>query len=62
MLEYVIIQRALPSLIRDCKANGCQIEVIKPGRFLIEDTAKSRLAIRLVRERWGLQSIKQQNQ
>ena len=52
---------ASKSFIKDLKANGCQYNTITPTHFEMEETAKIRLAIRLVKERFGTQSIKVSN-
>jgi hypothetical protein len=57
MLKVFTIQKAIPSLTKDLKTNGIKYEMISKASLLIEDTPKGRTAIRLVRERFGLQSI-----
>lgn len=62
MITVYIINRAMPSLLKDCEANGITYVVESRGRVQIEDSGKGRMAIRMVRERFGLQSIKVQTQ
>jgi hypothetical protein len=57
MLKVFTIQRAIPSLTKDLKTNGIKYEMISKSSLYIEDTPKGRTAIKLVRERFGLQSI-----
>jgi hypothetical protein len=52
---------AAKSFIKDLKANKCQYTEITPTNFEMEETAKIRLAIRMVKERFGAQSIKVSN-
>jgi hypothetical protein len=53
------LKQAIPSLLRDLHANGITYQSTdRPTQLLIEDTPKGRTAIRLVKERFGLQSIR----
>ena len=57
MLKVFTIQKAIPSLTKDLKVNGIKYEMLSIASLHIEDTPKGRTAIKLVRERFGLQSI-----
>ena len=58
MLKVFTIQKAIPSLIKDLKTNGIKYEMLSIASLHIEDSPKLQMAIRLVKERFGLQSIK----
>ncbi len=58
MLTVYLTRPAADSMKRDLKANGVKFKEITPTRFEMEETAKARLAIKLVKERFGVHAIK----
>jgi len=57
MLKVFTIQKAIPSLIKDLKANKINYEMLSIASLLIENTPKGRMAIQEVKGRFGYQSI-----
>ena len=41
----------------DCKGNGIELEIINPTKFRIPNTPKSKMAVRMVRERLGMNNV-----
>lgn len=57
MIEVYCTDKAKASLLKDLKGNGIPYK-LKGNKFILEDTPKSATAIRLVRDRIGLQCVK----
>jgi hypothetical protein len=57
-LTVYLTNAAADSMKRDLIANGVKFKEITPTRFEMEETAKARLAIKLVKERFGTRAIK----
>jgi hypothetical protein len=58
MIHAILTSNAMGSLLHDLKTNGVVFALPKRTEIFIEDTPKGRLSIKLVKERFGVKSIK----
>ena len=58
MIHAILTSNAMGSLLHDLRSNGVVFALAKKTEIFIEDTPKGRLSIKLVKERFGLKSIK----
>ena len=57
-LQITLSQKALSSFIKDLRANKIAFQgQVKNTLFFLEDSPKLQMAIRMVKERFGAQSI-----
>ena len=57
-LQITLTQKALSSFIKDLRANKIAFQgQVKNTLFFLEDSPKLQMAIRMVKERFGAQSI-----
>jgi hypothetical protein len=56
-MTILTTRKAVPSLIKDLNANGIKYQKLTETSFNIEDTGKGRMAVRMVKERFGMKSI-----
>jgi hypothetical protein len=56
-LTIKLTNNAAASMARDLKANGVKFTKERPTVFRMDDSPKARIAIRLVKERFGTRAI-----
>ena len=57
-LQITLSQKALSSFIKDLRANKIAFQgQVKNTLFFLEDSPKLQMAIRMVKERFGIRSI-----
>ena len=56
-MTFIVANKAVKSLIKDLKGNGISHKVISPSRILVDDSPKVQMAYRMVKERFGQDSI-----
>jgi hypothetical protein len=56
-LSVQLTKSATGQFLKDLKVNGCPYKKVTETKFIVENTGKVRLAIRLVKERSGMRAI-----
>jgi hypothetical protein len=56
-LEVQLTKSATGPFLKDLKTNGCPYRKVTDTKFIVDNTGKVRLAIRLVKERSGMRAI-----